>query len=90
MEDVAAFTAVPADTSRKALEVQFGVLRQMGTAGRFRAGLDLCEDVRKGLAAAVRNRHPGYDDGTVRLATVRLMLGEQLFREVFPDVEVQP
>jgi len=90
MEDAAASAAVPADTSREALEAQFEILRQMGTAGRFRAGLDLCESVRKGLGAAIRSRNPGYDDDTVRLATVRLMLGEPLFREVYPGVEVKP
>lgn len=81
---------LPADTSREAREAQFEILRRMGAAGRFRAGLDLCEEVRAGLSAAVRRRHPDYDDETVRLATVRLLLGEKLFREVFPGVEVKP
>ncbi len=81
---------VPADTSWEAREVQFKILRRMGAAGRFRAGLDLCEEVRAGLSASVRSRHPEYDDETVRIATVRLLLGDTLFREVFPGVEVKP
>ncbi len=80
----------PADTSREAREAQFEILRRMGVSGRFRAGLNLCEEVRAGLSAAVRSRHPEYDDETVRLATVRLLLGDDLFREVFPGVEVRP
>jgi len=80
----------PADTSRETREVQFEIYRKMGAAGRFRAGLDLCEEVRAGLSAAVRARHPEYDDETVRLATVQLLLGEKLFREVFPGIEVRP
>jgi hypothetical protein len=80
----------PADTSLEAREVQFEIYRRMGTSGRFRAGLNLCEEVRSGLSAAVRARHPEYDEETVRLATVRLLLGEELFHEVYPDVEVRP
>ncbi len=83
-------TFAPADTSPEAREVQFEIYRKMGTSGRFRAGLDLCEEVRTGLLAAVRARHPEYDDETLRLATVRLLLGEELFREVFPGIEVRP
>lgn len=90
MDDHPESAFVPADTSREAREVQFEIFRKMGTAGRFRVGLDLCDEVRTGLAAAVRARHPEYDDETVQLATVRLMLGEKLFREVHPGVEVAP
>lgn len=90
MNDFAASSLAPADTFREAREVQFEIYRQMGSAGRFRAGLNLCEEVRSGLSAAVHGRHPEYDDETVRLATVRLLLGEKLFREVFPGIEVRP
>jgi hypothetical protein len=41
-------------------------------------------------AEGIRVRHPEYDEDQVRLAVIRLTLGEQLFREVYPGVDVRP
>ena len=38
----------------------------------------------------MRSRHPDYRDEEVRLASIRLTLGEKLFGEAYPGVDVRP
>jgi hypothetical protein len=52
--------------------------------------VELSENVRRIAAAEIRRRHPEYTDDEVRLAEIRLRLGEKLFREAYPGVDVQP
>jgi hypothetical protein len=37
------------------------------------------------LESGIRNRHPQYDDRSVHLAIMRRILGNTLYRRVFPD-----
>jgi hypothetical protein len=78
------------DTDPEASAVYYRALRAMTPEQRLRRGLELSDQMRAVLAAGVRHRHPDYDDRQVQLATVRLLLGEALFRQVHPGVEVQP
>jgi len=78
------------DTDREASAVYYRALRAMTPEERLCRGMELSDQMRAVLAAGVRHRHPDYDDRQVQLATVRLLLGETLFRQVHPGVEVQP
>ena len=78
------------DTTPEAARVYYAALRRMGPEARLKAALQLSDQMRALLEAGVRQRHPDYDEQTVRLATIRLWLGEALFREVYPGVEVKP
>ena len=51
---------------------------------------DLNEGLRAMIEDGVRYRHPDYNQEQVRLAVVRMMLGERLFHHVYPGVEVKP
>jgi hypothetical protein len=42
------------------------------------------------VAAGIRMRHPEYTDEQVRLATIRVRLGDAWFRVGFPGVEIKP
>ena len=80
----------PLDTTPEAARVQFRVLRRMGERGRVEAMFSLCESMRGMLETGVRHRHPDYDDERVRLAVIRIMLGEDLFRRAYPGVDIKP
>lgn len=82
--------ALPADTTAEAREVQDAALRRMGTAGRFRMTMQLCEELRELTAAGVRGRHPEYGEEQIRQAVLLLTIGEDLFRQCCPDVEIEP
>lgn len=42
-------------------------------------------DARKIALAAIRTRHPDYDDATARWALFRMLLGDELFTRVWPS-----
>ena len=82
--------ALPRDTTLDALWVQLDALRRMGETGRANLAADLSESLRQHVEAGVRHRHPEYDERTVRLAAIRVRLGDDLFRRAFPHLRVEP
>jgi hypothetical protein len=71
------------DTTAEALAVQFQVLRRMGPADRLAMTFDLSDNLRSLVAAGVRHRHPHWDDQTVEREVIRLMIGDELFRQAY-------
>ena len=80
----------PRDTTPAAQRMYFETLRKMPGVQRVQMAFQLSNDMRARLEAGVRFRHSDYDEEQVRLATVRLMLGQSLFKKVFPGCEVIP
>jgi len=79
------------DTSPAADAVQLEVYRRMPPEERLRVGLELTELSRGLLVAGVRARHPEYDEEGIRLASIRLWLGPELFRRAYPGAaELEP
>jgi hypothetical protein len=78
----------PADTTPEAAKVQLEIYRRMPPSRRLELALALSDTVRRVAAAGVRQRHPAYSDEQVRLAVLRLTLGDELFGQAFPGVEV--
>ncbi len=78
------------DTSRDAARMHVEVLRRLGNAHRASMTFDLIDVLRRVTEAGIRHRHPDYDDEMVRVALVRLWLGQELFRQVHPAVEIDP
>jgi hypothetical protein len=79
---------VPHDTSADAHQVQIEIYRRMGGQGRLAAMFRLNDLARKMAMAGIRSRHPEYDEGRVHLALARLVLGDELMRQVWPDREL--
>jgi hypothetical protein len=80
---------VPADTLPEAARVQFEVYRRMQPHQRLELALQMSTTLRNVVASGVRHRHPGYTEEQVRLAVVRLTLGEELFARAYPGVDIQ-
>ena len=78
------------DTHPEARKVQIEALRRLGPEGRAKAMFALNRFTRECTKAGIRMRHPGYTEEQVEMALRRIMLGDQLFRKVYPDVEVEP
>jgi hypothetical protein len=79
-----------ADTSSDAGTVYYRALRELGMIGRMQRVFGILDRQRFLMELGIRTRHPGYSREQVRLAVVRLRLGEQLFSRLFPAVDVQP
>ena len=81
---------VPLDTTEEAAGVYAQAMRDLGVEGRAKLWFALNRRLRENLEAGVCLRHPDYDDEQVRLARTRLQLGDALFAEVFPGVDIVP
>lgn len=71
------------DTTAEAQAVQDRVLRSIGMAGRMAMTFELSDNMRAMVEAGVRHRHPQWSQQTVEREVLRLMIGDDLFREVF-------
>ena len=82
--------AISADTTIEAAAKQFEILRKMTIQQRAQITFDLIENLRRITEAGVRQRHPDYDDQQVNQAVTRLTLGDQLFRQAYRDIDIEP
>ena len=80
---------VPKDTTIEAARIQFSILRKMGMEGRARMAFELSDALRSITESGVRQRHPDYDENMVRLAALRIAIGEDLFHQAYPDIEIE-
>ena len=71
-------------------EIQLESFRRLGPQGRVRAASEMSDETREIASEGVRHRHPDYDASQVRLAVLRVSLGEALFGRAFPGVDVRP
>ena len=83
-------TVLPRDTSLEAFRTQLEIYRQMSPEARLEQALQWSEQVQELGRIGIRLRHPEYTDREVQLASIRLRLGNELFRRVYPGVDVQP
>ena len=51
--------------------------------------MELSDGLRSIIESGVRQRHPDYDEKMVRLAAIRIAIGEELFRQAYPDIEIE-
>jgi hypothetical protein len=66
------------------------ILRNIGFEGRVRMTFQLNNSLRSISEAGVRHRHPEYDQRRVELAAIKLAIGADLFKLVYPGEDVQP
>ena len=78
------------DTTRDALAVQYRALRSIGMAGRIAMTFELSDNMRLMVEAGVRHRYPQWDEQAVEREVLRLMIGDDLFREVFGKGQAKP
>jgi hypothetical protein len=73
------------DTTPEAAAVQLALYRRMSPSDRVRIGHQMSLDARAIALAAIRRRHPAYDEATARWALFRILLGDELFQKAWPD-----
>lgn len=70
------------DTTPEAARVQIAALRRLSPAQKIRAGVALSDGVRRRIEIGVRERHPTFSEDAVQREVVRIMLGDELYRQV--------
>jgi hypothetical protein len=78
------------DTTPEALAVQFRILRRLGPAGRLAMMFELSDNLRQIVKDGVRHHHPDWDDRTVEREVIRLMIGNDLFRQAYGREPAEP
>lgn len=72
------------DTTADADAVQLRLYRSMTSAQRTAIGDQMSIDARITTLAAIRARHPAYDEPTARWALFRMLVGDDLFTKAWP------
>ena len=75
------------DTTPEAEEIQLEIFRKMTPDERLQRGSELSKLCRTLLTDGVKHRHPEYTEDEVRLAVIRIELGEKLFVRVYPHAK---
>ncbi len=70
------------DTSPEAYAVQLELLRRMSPLMRLRKAFALSRHVKRMAMAAIRRRHPEFDDNAVRLKFIEVTYGKTLANDV--------
>ncbi|MBI3412399.1 MAG: hypothetical protein HY040_29105 [Planctomycetes bacterium] len=78
------------DTTLEAAQVQWEIFRRMPPAKRMALACSMSDSIREVVAAGVRSRHPDYSDVQVKRAVIKLSLGDALYRQVYPGLDVDP
>lgn len=79
--------AIPADTTLEAVRKQFEILRRLEPEVRLKMAFEMSDNLRRIVEAGVRGRHPNYDEQKIKQEVLRLMIGETLFRQIYPEIE---
>jgi hypothetical protein len=76
------------DTTIEAAAREYEILRKMDISQRAEMTFDLGDNLRQIIEAGVRFRHPDYNEQMLRMAVLRIFVGDDLFRQIFGDVKV--
>jgi len=78
---------IPADTTIEAARKQFEILRRLGPQVRAKMAFQMSDNLRSIVESGVRCRHPDYSEQKIQKEVLRLMIGEALFKQVYPHGE---
>jgi hypothetical protein len=75
--------AIPADTTLEAAKKEFEILRRLGPEVRAGMAIEMSDNLRGIVEAGVRDRHPDFDQKKIDLEVLRLMIGDELYKQMF-------
>jgi hypothetical protein len=78
---------IPVDTTLEAARKEFEILRRLGPQVRARMAFEMSDNLCRIVEAGVRHRHPDFDQKKIGLEVLRLMIGEELYRQMLKGTE---
>ena len=75
---------VVTDTDSRALAIQAEGFRRMPPEARLRMAAQMSVDIRELTRVGIHHRHPEYSAAEIEDALRALLVGEELFRKIFP------
>ena len=76
---------IPADTTADAARKQFEILQRLDAGTRAKMAFELSDNLRSIVEAGVKLRYPDFDERQIKMEVLRLMVGDTLFRRIYPD-----
>ena len=80
---------IPSDTSPEAFVRQIEVLRKMSIEERATMTFELSDNLRSITESGIKQRHPDYTPDQIKMAWIKLTIEPELFKEAFPDCEIE-
>ena len=68
--------------------MQTSIYRRMGPAQRCEMAASMSAAARAVTLEGIRHRHPEYDEDQARWALFRLLVGDELYRRVWPQAPI--
>ncbi len=76
---------IPLDTTIEAMKRQVEILRKVTPERRMEMAFELSDFLRSIVQAGVKERHPDYNEQQIQKEVLRLMIGESLFKQIYPN-----
>jgi hypothetical protein len=77
--------AIPSDTTIEAMKKQYEILRTLLPEKRLTIAFELSDYLRSVVQAGIKQRHPDYNEQQIEKEVLRLMIGESLFKQIYPN-----
>ena len=81
-------TLLPFDTPKDSAIKQFEVLKKMDINARAEMTFELSDNLRSIIESGIQKRHPDYTQDQIKLAALKLTIGDDLFHQAFGECEV--
>ncbi|MHC4726060.1 MAG: hypothetical protein ACYS17_02440 [Planctomycetota bacterium] len=78
---------IPVDTTIEAVRKQCEILRRLGPEVRLKMAFELSNNLLSIVEAGVRERNRSYNEQQIKQEVLRLMIGDALFKQIYPDIE---
>ena len=79
---------IPLDTTIEAMKRQVEILRKVTPKRRMEMAFELSDFLRSIVQAGVKERHPDYNEQQIEKEVLRLMIGESLFKQIYPNTGI--
>ncbi len=79
-------STIPSDTTLDAARKEFEILRNLGPEVRAKMAFELSDNLRDLVEAGVRYRHPDFNEDNVNREVLRLMVGDELYKQMSRDI----
>jgi len=76
------------DTTPDFEKIQIEFFKKMSSNRKWKIIINFIELQRKLILLGIKSRHPEYSDEEVEYAFKRLLLGDELFKKVYPNGKI--
>jgi len=78
------------DTTPDAERVYWEIMQRLSGARKLEMAMEMSENMRRIALAGIRQRHPEYNEDEVRRALLLVLQGREIYRQVYPNRDIQP